>query len=98
VTPFYRNQISADRARLAEMNARREGRAWSPGNSLMSRLATASAYDADAFRAFLETVMCLALPQEVFERPGLMDKIGQAAGQAASFPGPDRRHLMQLLA
>jgi 2-polyprenyl-6-methoxyphenol hydroxylase-like FAD-dependent oxidoreductase len=98
VAPFYWNQIRADRARIAEMNALREGRDWSPDGSMWSGLATAAAYDADAFRALLETVLCLALPHEVFARPGMKDKIAQWADRAAPFPGPDRRQLMGLLA
>ena len=65
VAPYYWGQIAADRTRLAEMTAVREGRPWSPSDSMMSRLVNAARYDPDAFRALLETLMCLALPQEV---------------------------------
>ena len=65
---------------------------------MMSGLAAAAAYDAEAFRALLETVLCLALLQEVFARPGMKDKIAQWADRSAPFPGPDRRQLMGLLA
>ena len=98
VAPFYWNQIKADRARLAEMTALREGRAWSPAGSIMSRLAAAALYDADVFRALLETVMCLALPQDVIKRPGIREKIEQSGGQAPPAPGPDRQQLLSLLA
>ncbi len=98
VAPFYRNQIKADRARLAEMTALREGRAWSPAGSIMSRLAATAMHDADLFRAMLETVMCLALPQAVIERPGIRDKIEQSDHcSPAPAPGPDRRRLLRLL-
>jgi len=72
---FYWNQIRADRTRLAEMTALREGRTWTPDSSLMSRLAAAAPYDADLFRAFLEIFTCLALPQDVFQRPAIREKI-----------------------
>jgi len=98
VAPFYWNQIRADRARLAEMTALREGRKRPPAESMIGRMAIAAAYDADVFRAFLETVLCLALPQDVIERPGINDKIGQAGHHIPPpAPGPDRQQLLQLL-
>jgi hypothetical protein len=65
---------------------------------MMGRIAIAAAYDADVFRAFLETVLCLALPQDVIERPGIKDKIEQTGRHIPPpAPGPDRRQLLQLL-
>ncbi len=98
VAPFYRNQVSADRIRLAEMTALREGRPWSPPDSPMTRLVNAAAYDPDAFRAFLATVMCLALPQEVLTRPDIRDTVERIGDKTPPpFPGPDRQRLLQLL-
>jgi 2-polyprenyl-6-methoxyphenol hydroxylase-like FAD-dependent oxidoreductase len=98
VAPYYWNQITADRARLAEMTALREDRPWSPPDSAMSRLANSAPYDADAFRAFLQTFFCLALPQEVLQRPGIKDTIERLGHQAPPpAPGPDRQQLLQLL-
>jgi flavin-dependent dehydrogenase len=97
VAPFYWNQIGADRTRLAEMTALREGRTWTPDGSLMSRLAAAAPYDADLFRAFLQIFTCLALPQEVFQRPAIREKIEHSDHQAAPVPGPDRQQLLDLL-
>ena len=64
----------------------------------MSCLAAAAPYDADVFRALIETVTCLALPQEVTNRPGIRAKIEQSGGQAPPAPGPDRQQLLSLLA
>jgi flavin-dependent dehydrogenase len=97
VAPFYWNQIRADRARLAEMTALREGRAWTPDDSAMSRLAAAAPYDADLFRALIETITCMALPQEVTSRPAIKAKIEQSDRQALPTPGPDRQQLLNLL-
>jgi hypothetical protein len=69
VAPFYRNQVTADRARLAAVTAMREGRDPVPPDTVMTRLAAAASRYADAFRAFMETVLCPALPQDVIERP-----------------------------
>lgn len=98
VTPYYRNQIAADRARIAEMDALRNGLEPPRPDSMMGRFGTAAGYDADVFRGLVETVLCLALPQEVLERPGLKDKIDELGkGAPMRIPGPDREQLLQLL-
>jgi 2-polyprenyl-6-methoxyphenol hydroxylase-like FAD-dependent oxidoreductase len=98
VGPFYQNQIKADRARLAAMTALREGREWSPPDSVMGRLTAAASYDADVFRVLMETVLCLALPEEVIERPGIREEIEQSGCHSPPpAPGPDRVQLLQLL-
>jgi hypothetical protein len=98
VTPFYRNQIVADRARVAEMTALRNGVEPPARNSLMDRFVTAAGYDADVYRALFETVLCLALPQEVLERPGIKDKIAEVGQrEPRQLPGPDRAKLLRLL-
>ena len=45
-------------------------------------------YDADVFRAFIEIVGLLALPQEVLSRPGLAERIMEVAADhdESSFP------------
>src|SRR5215468_8544576 len=98
VQPFYRNQIEADRIRLAEMNAIRHGVEPPPPTGPTAQLIAAAGSDADAFRALIETVECLALPQDVFQRPGMIEKLERYAGeQAAAAPGPDRKQLLSLL-
>ncbi len=99
MTPFYRNQISADHLRLSEMTALCQGRPWSPPDSPITRLVNAAAYEPGAFRAFLATLMCLALPQDVLARPDIKDTVDRIGDKAPPpFPGPDRQHLLQLLA
>ena len=98
VAPFYRNQIGANRVRLAEMTALRESREWSPPDSMMSRLIGAAAYDSGVFRAFLETILCLALPQEVLKRPGVADTIERLGHKdPPPAPCPDRHRLLELV-
>jgi 2-polyprenyl-6-methoxyphenol hydroxylase-like FAD-dependent oxidoreductase len=98
VAPFHWNQIIADRARLAEMTALRENRRYTPPESVMSRLARTAAHDATLFRAYLETLLCLALPQEVLQRPGITEAIeGLDHQNPPPPPGPDRQQLLQLL-
>jgi 2-polyprenyl-6-methoxyphenol hydroxylase-like FAD-dependent oxidoreductase len=99
VAPFYRDQVSADRLRLAEMDALRQGRPWEPPDSPMGRLVNAAAYDPDAFRALLATIMCLALPRDVLSRPPIRDTVERIGDKTPPpFPGPDRSRLLQLLA
>src|SRR5258708_4563745 len=57
VGPFYRNQIAADRARIAEMNALDEGLPVPPPNPVIARLLVAASRDADVFRGVFEIAM-----------------------------------------
>jgi 2-polyprenyl-6-methoxyphenol hydroxylase-like FAD-dependent oxidoreductase len=99
VAPFYRNQVAADRARIGEMTAIRDGLQPPRANSIMARFMAAAGYDPDVFRGLLETILCMALPQEVLERPGMRDKIEQYRdAEAPPTPGPDREELLRLLA
>jgi 2-polyprenyl-6-methoxyphenol hydroxylase-like FAD-dependent oxidoreductase len=104
IAPWYWNQRAADQARLEQLNAVREGRLATvttgvplpPEYDVVGR---AAGFDADVFRALLETVGCLALPQEVFARPGLLDKAHAAApDEPFIMPGPNREELLALLA
>jgi flavin-dependent dehydrogenase len=99
VAPFYRSQLATDRARIAEMDALRAGRRPPPPDPARTALLTAAAHDADAYRALLETITCLALPDEVLERPGMAERLAAHAGEPPPVtPGPDRAQLLQLLA
>jgi len=102
LAPFYWNQLAADHARLETMAALREGRTVDARPSILppeyADAARAMLYDADVFRAVLETTGCLALPQEVFARPGLWEKVQATAGEPMGLPGPTRDELLALLA
>jgi 2-polyprenyl-6-methoxyphenol hydroxylase-like FAD-dependent oxidoreductase len=104
IAPWYWNQIAADRSRLAEIDAVREGRAPNvktvvPLPPEFEAVARAALFDADVFRALIETIGCLALPQEVFARPGLWDRVEAAApDEPFAIPGPSRDELLALLA
>jgi 2-polyprenyl-6-methoxyphenol hydroxylase-like FAD-dependent oxidoreductase len=103
VAPWYWNQVATDRARLHEIDAVREGRAdhvrtVGPLPPQYQAAADASMYDADVFRAMVETIGCLALPQEVFSRHGLWDKVEAATpDEPFVMPGPSRDELLALL-
>jgi 2-polyprenyl-6-methoxyphenol hydroxylase-like FAD-dependent oxidoreductase len=104
VAPWYWNQVATDQARLAEIAAVRRGqqasvRTIGPLPPEYQAAADAAMFDADVFRAMLETIGCLALPQEVFTRPGLWDKVEAATPDVPLVtPGPTRDELLALLA
>jgi 2-polyprenyl-6-methoxyphenol hydroxylase-like FAD-dependent oxidoreductase len=104
LTPWYRSTVAGDRARLAEIDALRGG-LEPPGPAdfkagLKPAIEAAAAHDADAFRGLLEIMGCITLPEEVFARPGLLDKVVTLAEQhpRAPFPGPSRDDLLRLVA
>jgi 2-polyprenyl-6-methoxyphenol hydroxylase-like FAD-dependent oxidoreductase len=99
VTPFYRDQITADRRRLAEIEALRDGNEPAPpADPTATALGEAMPYDADVFRGLLEMVNCLALPQEVLNRPGFRDRIAARSGERPMGPpAPSRAELLDLV-
>jgi 2-polyprenyl-6-methoxyphenol hydroxylase-like FAD-dependent oxidoreductase len=99
VAPYVTDQVTADRARLAEMSAARQGTVAPAADTPMARLLAAAPYDPDLFRAVIETISCVALPREVLARPGIrerIDKLGDVP--VLNAPGPDRQRLLDLLA
>jgi 2-polyprenyl-6-methoxyphenol hydroxylase-like FAD-dependent oxidoreductase len=105
LTPWYRATVAFDRARLAEIDAARSGAeppAPDPGDvtaRVRAALPLAMTRDPDVFRAGLEITSCLALPQEVFTRPGMAQRVLEAAGgEVARLPGPDRAQVLELVA
>jgi 2-polyprenyl-6-methoxyphenol hydroxylase-like FAD-dependent oxidoreductase len=99
LAPWYHATVAADRARLAEVDALRLGLAPPPAaNPVVAALPSAMARDPEVFRAGLEIIACLALPQEVFARPGLAQKVLENAGDGPPpSMGPDRQQLVTLL-
>lgn len=99
ITPYYRNQIRADRARVAQIDALRNGREVAPPDPTTARIFSAMATDGTVFRGVMETVQCLALPGEVFRRPEIAAKLAQTDPTTQpAMPGPDRGQLLQLVA
>jgi len=104
VTPWYRNTIEIDRRRIAQLEARIQGRPdpqpTDPRTNIADALAVAMRYDADVFRAATEMRSLFALPQRVMARPGLVDRIREIADahEAPTPPGPSREELLRMLA
>jgi 2-polyprenyl-6-methoxyphenol hydroxylase-like FAD-dependent oxidoreductase len=98
VTPFFRNQIADDRSRIAEMDALRNGDDPPAGDPMRAAVGVALMHDAEVFRGLMEMVTCLALPQDVFARPGFMERVSAYAGEPAMpMPGPSRAQLLDLI-
>ena len=104
VTPWYRNTVEIDRAKIARFNASIEGRPQpqptDPRARVAKALSVAMMYDADVFRAAVEMRSLLTLPQEVMARPGLVDRVKEVASnhEAVMPPGPSREELLRILA
>lgn len=98
VAPYYWNQINADRQRIAEMAALRDGVEPPPPDPRATRFWTAAMRDADVFRGVLETITCLATPQQVLARPEIAAKVAErGTDEVFTLPGPDRSRLLALL-
>ncbi len=104
LTPWYRATLDVDRDRQAEIDALVAGRpAPSPADdaaAVRRALTVSMAYDPEAYRAFMDIVGVIDLPQGVFARPGLVDRILAIAGSEPPLqvPGPTREELRELVA
>lgn len=103
LTPWYRETLDEDRARLAEMEALREGReppAPTEASVLRNAVIAAALYDTDLFRTFLASRMCLERLDEAFPNPAAVARVQELAADKTpfAFPGPDRNELLQMLA
>ena len=107
--PWYRNTVYLDNQRIAQVAAVIQGRSPSldvpdlAGAPLRDLLA-AMTWDADVFRAFMEMITMLTPPQEIMTRPGLTQKITEAAELATAggrdpwtAPGPSRAEVLKML-
>jgi hypothetical protein len=113
MTPWYRATQATDRRRLAEVHAIRDGREVSPPTDFAGKLGAglpqAMLHDPDIFRAALEITNCVSLPQEVFTRPGIAERIVELADEHAAnngngdgrlsghLPGPSRQELLEIV-
>ena len=90
MAPWYEATVSADRARIDQLRAARDGGPYvvpaDPASRLRAALPLAMGVDAEAFRAGMEIIGCLALPGEVFARPGLAERVMAAAAARGDAP------------
>lgn len=105
VAPWYHEQIALDRARFAEMDAAREGRAAPPPSELAQRigaLLSVMMADPDLFRAALEYIGTITPAQAILQRGEVRERL-RAARDAMrqappmALPGPSRTQLIEIL-
>ncbi|MBV9944578.1 MAG: FAD-dependent monooxygenase [Solirubrobacterales bacterium] len=103
LTPWYRENVAEDRARIAEMEALRHGLGPEPPRTrsalLRRALLAAVPRDADAFRAFLASRCCLTPLRETLANPEFVEHIFRVASDSpAPRPaGPNRVQVLDLL-
>ena len=71
LAPYHRATVAADRSRLADIDAQLAGAPPRPPSALLRAMMV----DADVFRGAVEIIACLALPEQVFARPGFADRV-----------------------
>jgi 2-polyprenyl-6-methoxyphenol hydroxylase-like FAD-dependent oxidoreductase len=104
LTPWYRETVAEDRARLSEIEALRDGlqppQPSDPSQALRGELTVAMLHDSDLFRYFLESRGCFTPLSETFAKEGVPERIRELASEHESLqmPGPDREGLLRLLA
>jgi flavin-dependent dehydrogenase len=104
LTPWYRATLDVDRDRQAEIDALVDGRPAPPpaddAAAVGRALTVAMAYDPEAYRAFIDIAGVIDLPQNVFSRPGLVERIMAIAQSEPpmQIPAPNRQELMELVA
>ena len=102
LSPWYEATVASDRARLAELEAARNGGPYvlpaDPASRLRAAVLVATGVDADAFRLAVEMGNTLTRPDEALARPGLAERVHAAAARGSSqIPGPGREELLQLV-
>ncbi len=104
--PWYRLTVQADQARRAQITAVVQGRPPgppaappSPDAMLLRDMTAGMTRDADVFRAFIEMYGLLATPAEIAARPGMAERISQAAAghRPSPPPGPSRAEVLAML-
>jgi flavin-dependent dehydrogenase len=104
--PWYDSTAREDRRRATDIAAVVAGRppvAADAVTGLMRDMSIAMMVDPDIFRAYLESRLALATPEELLARPGLAEHVSEvAAAQPPAGPfgklGPDRSELLRMIA
>jgi 2-polyprenyl-6-methoxyphenol hydroxylase-like FAD-dependent oxidoreductase len=102
IEPYYRDTLTLDRHRLAEIEAQIAGVPYEPDDpafAIGQAMQATATQDADIFRAGVDIASLLARPDEVMARPGLLDRIIELS-QATTLeplPGPSRTELLDII-
>ena len=103
VEPWYRDTLTADRHRLAEIDALIDGhdyRPADPGWEVSQALGAAAFKDPDCFRGFVSVAMVLSREADVLSRPGMLEKVKTlgAGWRDEPIPAPSRGDLLSTVA
>lgn len=101
VEPYYRDTLTFDRHRLAEVHAQIAGVPYDtddPAWRLGQALGRAAGRDPDLLRAALEVASLLARGEEVLARPGVAERAVELGAEGEPLPGPTRAELLTTLA
>jgi 2-polyprenyl-6-methoxyphenol hydroxylase-like FAD-dependent oxidoreductase len=101
VEPYFRDTLTFDRHRLAEIDAQIAGLPYEtddPAWLLGQALANSTAKDPELLRAYLEIVSLLARGVDVLSRPGVAERVLELGTDGEPFPGPTRAELLALVA
>jgi 2-polyprenyl-6-methoxyphenol hydroxylase-like FAD-dependent oxidoreductase len=100
VTPWYRSTVEFDRQRTSQITAAMHGQPALGCGGPAEALETAMLYDPALFRAGIEIVALLALPETVFARPGTVERIMALADihEPPTPAGPTRDELLRIVA
>ncbi|MFC5237462.1 FAD-dependent oxidoreductase [Pseudonocardia zijingensis] len=98
VEPWYRATVRTSGARFAELESDRTGvpAARDESWALVKAMTAGTRNDPTVLRMLLEVAGLLALPGEVLSRPGAIERVWTAGGDAPRYPlpGPDRTALL----
>jgi 2-polyprenyl-6-methoxyphenol hydroxylase-like FAD-dependent oxidoreductase len=102
VEPYYRDTLSLDRHRLAEIEAQIAGVPYEtddPAYAIGQAMQATASQDPDIFRGAVDIASLLARPEEVLERPGLLERVIELsqASTPEPLPGPTRAELLDLI-
>jgi 2-polyprenyl-6-methoxyphenol hydroxylase-like FAD-dependent oxidoreductase len=101
--PWYRETVEEDRARMAQIEAFRNGLEPPPPQGPSARflpaLLPAVPRDVEAFRAFVASRSCLRRLGEAFADEGFVERIIELTrdSERPPLPGPDRAQLLALI-
>jgi flavin-dependent dehydrogenase len=100
VEPYFRDTLTFDRHRLAEIDAQIAGVPYEtddPAWLLGQALANAARKDPELLRGYLEIVSLLARGVDVLARPGVAERALELGAAGEPFPGPTRAELLALV-
>ena len=101
VEPWYRGTLDFDRGRLDQIHAEIDGRPCEPEPvyEMTCALQAAALKDPEMLRTFLEIAGVVTVPDEVFARPGVFERVIEVGGgwRDEALPGLSRAELLAVV-